>query len=567
VTAESVGTDAVNVPRPLDPGGGLDSGSVDAEPTRTYGRIGSALTHPIGLPVAAIGLTILPLLLAVVALITSLGHHYAPFGDQAFIELHVRDVGHHAVQVGPFSRFGWSHPGPAIYFLLTPLYLVLGKASQSFAITTLLVNAGCVTAIALIVRRRVGVPAMMWSLAVLAIYLRVAGPLFIRDSWNPILPVLPLALMLLLAWSACYGARWGVPFGAAIASFCVQSHVGFLLAVVATAAVPVVLLAIRLVRRKTHLGGVLARWWLPLLTGLVITVVMWLPPISQQLSGHPGNLQLLWDYFRSATPTGTWGDGLRWVNADIGALPGYLTGQPGRGTSITAPHLPAWTGLVALVATVVALAVAVRRRSTEAQTLLAFAVVLSAAGVLAVHRVVGDLFAYLAEWILVAGILIWVGVGVAVLARRAVHPGFAAAGLAVLAAMVVVSSPDNMRATTPWTYRDGVTESLNHQVLDWLGPDRHQPVRLDFAPDTRAFFNGTSNPGSALALALIRRGVPVRLEPYWKGAYGEPRINGYQDARIDIEIASGVGGSPPPRADQQVIARAGDFAVYGSRRP
>lgn len=266
-----------------------DAAASEADsPDRGGRRWSRALTHPIGLPVVAIGLTILPLVLTIIKLLTSIGNHrYAIFGDQAYFELHVRDIGHHPVQVGPFSRYGWSHPGPAMYYLLAPMYYLLGDASQSFAITTLTVNAGCVVAIALLVRRRVGTPSMLWTLAVLAVYLRVAGPLFVRDSWNPNLPVLPLALLVFLAWSACYGARWGVPFGAAIASFCVQSHIGFLIAVLGVAAVPVVLLAWRLLRRQTRIGGVLSRWWLPLLLGLVVTVVMWLPPVSQQLTGIP----------------------------------------------------------------------------------------------------------------------------------------------------------------------------------------------------------------------------------------------------------------------------------------
>ena len=248
-------------------------------------------------------------------------------------------------------------------------------------------------------------------------------------------------------------------------------------------------------------------------------------------------------------------------------MPGYLTGQPGRGNTTIPPHLPIWTGLIALLALAAGGVVAVRRRIGEAQTMIAFAVVLSAGGVLAVHRVVGALFEYLAKWILVAGITVWVAVGVALLARRALRPGFAAAGLAVLAAMAVVSTPDDLRATTPWTTTDGVTERLTTQVLTWLGTARHQLVRLDFAPDSKAPFNGTGNPGSALALDLIKAGVPVRLDPYWLGAYGAPRITGVTDARIAIEIASTAGGSPGPRPDQQVIARAGSYAVYGSRQP
>ncbi len=45
------------------------------------------------------------------------GRDLVPAGDLAATELLVRDVGHHEVLVGLFSRSDWSHPGPLWFYI------------------------------------------------------------------------------------------------------------------------------------------------------------------------------------------------------------------------------------------------------------------------------------------------------------------------------------------------------------------------------------------------------------------------------------------------------------------
>jgi hypothetical protein len=62
---------------------------------RLWDRL-TPVRHPLALPLA---LVLLPMAAGVVTLLVSWvrGEPYAPFGDQVFIELHVRDLGSHAV--------------------------------------------------------------------------------------------------------------------------------------------------------------------------------------------------------------------------------------------------------------------------------------------------------------------------------------------------------------------------------------------------------------------------------------------------------------------------------------
>ena len=70
-------------------------------------------------------------------------HGYATASDISIIELHVRDVfTRHTPLVGPYSRFGWNHPGPALYYVLAIPYWLSGRSSSGLALGALAVNAG-----------------------------------------------------------------------------------------------------------------------------------------------------------------------------------------------------------------------------------------------------------------------------------------------------------------------------------------------------------------------------------------------------------------------------------------
>ena len=65
----------------------------------------------------AVVLTVVPLIVSAVALLLGPGD-YVAIGDLAATELITRDVGRHAVELGPYSRDGWHHPGPALFYVL-----------------------------------------------------------------------------------------------------------------------------------------------------------------------------------------------------------------------------------------------------------------------------------------------------------------------------------------------------------------------------------------------------------------------------------------------------------------
>ena len=81
-------------------------------------------------------LVVLGVALAVGA-VRSMQAGWIPVGDEALIEMRVRDVPGHMPLLGVYSRFGWSHPGPLQFLLLAVPYRLLGQSSAALLVGAL----------------------------------------------------------------------------------------------------------------------------------------------------------------------------------------------------------------------------------------------------------------------------------------------------------------------------------------------------------------------------------------------------------------------------------------------
>ena len=103
-----------------------------------------------------LAVTLAPFVVAATALVVGVGGGYMPVSDHALTELQVRDVGHHPVLVGLYSRGDWSHPGPALFYLLAPFYHWCGGASIGMNLGALAINGGALAGMLLVARRHGG---------------------------------------------------------------------------------------------------------------------------------------------------------------------------------------------------------------------------------------------------------------------------------------------------------------------------------------------------------------------------------------------------------------------------
>jgi hypothetical protein len=216
-------------------------------------------------------------------------------GDGASLELGTLHAARGAQLVGPYSRFGWNHPGPTFFYLAAPLYELLHRRGPALNLFALLSNASVALAMVFTARQMRGPVFGVAMAALLAIYTLVGLPFLITNEWNPIIPILPLALLLLLAVRLSLGARHLVPVYVFLASAIVQTHIGFLLPVVGASIV--VLLSDRIVRNRalTMPAQRMTQW--PVVLMYVVLALCWTLPIWEALTHRGGNIWLIARFF------------------------------------------------------------------------------------------------------------------------------------------------------------------------------------------------------------------------------------------------------------------------------
>ncbi len=467
---------------------------------------------------------------------------YLPMGDLALNEMLTRDVGRRWLELGPISRDGWYHPGPAMFYVLALPYRLLGSTPVALAAGALLVNIGSIAGMTVIARRRGGPAMALLTLVGTALLLRSLGPDQTRLPWNPYVTVLPFALLIFLTWAMACGDRWALPVGVAVASFDGQSHIGYVplaLPLVGLGAVWLVVVTPRGDRRRLIV---------PVAAAAAVGAVMWVPVLTQQLTNHPGNLQNALDWFHTGGPgheqRHTLRDGWRLVSSAYGARPEWLLGT--RPLIFTAEPMALYAPVVPGLLVVVAASSAVLwwRKVLGARQFIVVWLVTSVIGIVATGRTVGPIFAYRMGWSWVLGMLsgvlvAWAGWRLLTGWRPALESRvLVPVCLAVVAGLAVVSSVAHVRAGTP----DASASRRLHQFV----PAAEAALRD--GPGA-VIVDGRTFDGSAYAAglenALERAGYDARLA---KGndfagkdrSYRGGPIRGHIVVTSDVGVADGV---------------------------
>lgn len=181
-------------------------------------------------PLAAVALV------GAVNLLASLSTPFAAGGDDAVTELMTRGASAFELTYGPYSRFGWRHPGPLFFYVLAPFYSALGTRGMFLAVWA--VNAAAALCTVWAVRRRASDLAAIWTGAVVCVLLVVYVPAKeLWLAWNPAVLTVPLVLAAVLAAATWAGSRLSFAGTVLVASFLVQAHIGTAPVVVLTVVV------------------------------------------------------------------------------------------------------------------------------------------------------------------------------------------------------------------------------------------------------------------------------------------------------------------------------------------
>jgi hypothetical protein len=520
-----------------------------------------------------LALLLVPFATAVVVLV-AIGSTFHAVSDQAYEEMLVRDVGHHAVLVGPYSRDNWNHLGPAMFYVLAVPYRLFGGNSVGMWIGAVAVNAAAVTLIAFIAKRHGGSSLMVLMIFGSAVAIRALGADFVRDPWNPYLPVFSFGALIFLVWAMSCGDAWALPVAAAVATFCVQTHIGYVplaFPLFGIGAVWLIVLAVKphgselapsrrsLVRAGAATAGVLS--------------VMWLPPLLEQVTHSPGNMTKVVGYFRHP-PAGarhTWLQGARAVFGQFWIVPewvkGPATANPFSGESPLIYRAPAPILLIGFVLAFYALW---RRRGEArgAERGWRLAAIISAAlvlGVVSIERTTGAAYDYRTRWTLLIAMIatavsLWTGW--TLLAGRLTPSLRRSALLLGVLPIAIVAGLDTtaaVRAGTPQRPMSASMQRLGTATLAEL-PARKGAVIVE-SPDAITGALG------GLVLWLERHGVKARVDPQYELAAGRHRSYRGGEIRAVLTIASDTNADDyAMRADQGLVAATTDFHVEARQR-
>ncbi len=242
------------------------------------------------------------------ALVVLLARDDRSIGDLALIELRTRDVlSRDPPLSGVYSRYGWSHPGPLMYYVYAIPYRLFGGHADALRMTALLVNVLVLVALAWLVWRR-GRAATVAILGATAALVWGMDPHSLTDGWNVTIAILPMMLALVGCWCTLCDDRFGLAVAAVSTVFVFQAHVGFGVVVVPVFLATLVWAAIDAsrspdrdrLRRVALVGGGCVLLFVPVLYDMVVRwpgnlgrIVKWSVTNDEQKIGAGNALRLI----------------------------------------------------------------------------------------------------------------------------------------------------------------------------------------------------------------------------------------------------------------------------------
>lgn len=240
-----------------------------------------------------IGLMVALPLLAAVAV--AWRHRGPAVDDFAIIEFQLRHLlGRNTALTGSYSRSGWNHPGPMMFWLIEPFWLALGRNGRAMYSATPVIAATFITA-ALVLAARAG--RTLFAVVALTIVGSIVAlpPWLLVQPWNPWLIIPALACFLALVLRVVLGRTRDLIGMVVVGSFITQAHVSGALLV--GAGFIFALGSIAIDARVSNAPP--DRWRSTLVWCGAVAIVIWSLPLHAVTRHEPGNLVALSRYFRS----------------------------------------------------------------------------------------------------------------------------------------------------------------------------------------------------------------------------------------------------------------------------
>jgi hypothetical protein len=514
--------------------------AADQPSPRRERLIGVALAVALGLPI----------LIAAIAVRTP---RWYPQVDLAQIEMRVRDVfSAHPPTIGLGGRiYGinntqGAHPGPLSFYLLAPMYRLLGGTPWAMQMSDALLNVTALVGTLWATSRRWGLRGVLLIAAALAFLIELYGTELLVHPWNPFMPVLFWVLFLVCVWGVLCGDLPLLPVAIVTGTLCAQTHIPYVGLVGGLVLVIVASLVRRYRRAK---GDDAARRRLRRWAGgsALLGAVLWSPVVIQQFGGNPGNISIIWDgVIHKHDPAVGYGEGWSLLMRRLDVT--HLLGSGGTGSP--------WVGFGLLAVWAAAVVVAARRRERDLTALHLVVGVSIALGVVNAANIMGIPWYYLTLW----------GYGTAALAvvaviatvARVVGARLAASGDAdrwrrlswvPTAALVVAVAIPLLPVVRDAPSTDiPEQEAFSGEFAEVIHPtvDAIEDGTVEGGPDGTILVSWSDpvslgGPGFSLVLELERRGYDVGATEDYRLSVRDHRVVDPDEADAEIHVAFGVG--------------------------
>lgn len=484
------------------------------------------------------------------------------WGDGALLELYTRYASQGGWQLGPYSRFGWHHPGPLLFYLLAPLYVASESHALALNAGALAINSAALGVIAWAAVRWASAATGCALLLAAALYLFRVGEITI-SYWNPYVVVLPLGALIVLSARLLAGWPAALPLVVVAGSFLMQTHVSLVPCVMTITAVSLRgLIAAGANFSSEVVGRSRLRW---IIVSVGVLAVVWSLPIAEELGNRPGNLSKLVRFFMETGTREPWTTALRaWAQGVSAVGRGDLEVPVGAQVQLS----DGLAGLGPALGQLLALFVAswdARRRGDRFHASLSF--VGAAASLVALWsmtQIRGPIFDYVVFWVSIVGTLNWAALaGMALVRLQAILHPQAARRVQALTVALAISVVTGFLAGELARFRrnahvreEGVpatVAALTHAIREHIAREGiHRPL-LQVSP-------GVWSEAAGVAVALYKQGIQVTVEGEWVVLFGRPLApTGREDALLYIADAP-FHDELSRRSRSVLVTRAG--AVY-----
>ena len=486
-----------------------------------------------------------------------------PISDTAVIEIYTREALSGRLLVGPYSRFGWHHPGPLYFYVLAPIYVLGGEKTAALNAGALTLSLVAVAIITWTSARIAGEAVSTAFLAVVTAYVWRVSEL-VDSAWNPHVVVLQTIALLVVSAALSCGDFAALPFAAVIASFVIQTDVALVPLASAILAVSTAA-ALAATRREPPNDAAVRVTGHSLAITAWLMAIVWFIPTAEQVSHTPGNMTALWQFFVDrpghgqplGTATAAWASMLTAV-----LRPGFSLATG----AVVAPDtsgLPIVLALALMLLAAIAAVWAFRARRQGLAWLATLSVVGAIVTLWSTTRIDGSINDHMIFWFAAVG-----GANIAV------------CGGALLTWMQQTLDPGHRtaRLVAP------LAHSVPLGVLLWIGlcqVDRARqgsfpatvtsPAIPNFANSIRRYLrdSGVQRPlvridqeqwgmAAGILLELQRHDIPFAIEDSWASMFPDRfRATGHEDLELTIAAA----GARP-----ELAARPANVTIDVSRQ-